>query len=351
MVPTTSYKETSPSTIYRSPTATSVRSSVGPNSPKQPQKPKKQPSLFRRLVCEFHTFCQKLKDFSDVRDPSEDALDSLFESSDDDYFGRSPGKYGHVTSAENEFLLDYKKHRTLEKVYEAHMAQDLRSAAFAANKSVAGTNCGDLQKMKSVLRSQASSSRLRVETSAPKDASTQAWDDMKHTGSTTNGAVSDMNSGTIASLEPLNSADDMGRGSNAATRADTSRTNQAKCCLENVIDDTAAIAESSTKSETSLIMPHTRRRSTCNLGEKLWDERRKRWLETTLSKDKIAHRQAKLSLAHVDPKMHAQIYLMFVEKSKPLKNGTRINLNDLMSVINAGWTKEAKWERAARGLP
>lgn len=333
MVPTTSYKETSPSTIYHSPTSTSVRSSVGPTSPKSP-KPKKQPALFRRIACEFHAFFQKLKDLSESKDPSEEALDSLFESSDDDFFGRSQGKYSHVTSVESEFLLDYKKHRTLEKVYEANQARSVGAAA-------SGAHTRDVQNLRNTLRSQMSSSPLNPDT-MPKDSNAQIWDEIKHTGSTTNGAVSDMNSGTVASLEPLNSADDLGRGSSVASKVDSSKTEQKK------VD---AVEREKAGQDDVLPMPHTRRRSTCNLGEKLWDERRKRWLETTLTSEKKNQRQTALSLAHVDSKMHAQIYTMFVEKSKPLKSGTRINLNDLMNVINAGWTKDAKWERAARGLP
>lgn len=335
------------------------------NTPTSPKRdPKKSHWFLRRLACEWSSFVTRLKDLSEPRSPSEETLDSIFDSSDEDYFGRSQGKYGHVSPIENEFLLDYKKYRTLEKVYEAHKLASLHLPVYSRTKKSSqpshppshtscgsagqsekqGKNPGEIQNLS---RSQSNNStKIRLPLAKMSTASTQLKsacndasavsaldEEIKRTGSTTNGAVSDMNSGTLESHELPNSVGEHIEASNASP-SNSSPSNDPDSAPNNLFPLPA------------------RRRSTCNLGEKLWEERRSRWLETTLSgPEEIKNRQAALSLSHVNAKLHPQIYTMFVEKSKPLKSGTRINLEDLVGVINAGWTKEAKWERAARGLP
>lgn len=91
-----------------------------------------------------------------------------------------------------------------------------------------------------------------------------------------------------------------------------------------------------------------------NVGQMLWAYRRTKWLTLNASEEDIAakleERYAKLSLKHVPKESYAVIYSNFVDKSKPLKADKRINLEDLVEVINAGWISEDKWERAAKGL-
>lgn len=359
---TTSLKETTPSSI-QSPVSSTLRNT--PTSPKRD--PKRSHWFLRRLACEWSSFVTRLKDLSEPRSPSEETLDSIFDSSDDDYFGRSQGKYSHVSPIESEFLLDYKKYRTLEKVYEAHKLATLHLPVYSRTEKSShsshsshpinqanGGSEGQIQNEGQLLgqnqnlsRSYSNSpTKIRLPLGqrsimstklnpATKDTSAVITldEEIKRTGSTTNGAVSDLNSGTLESHELPNSAEEIieAPDPDAAT---SNPVNGVNSTLNNLFP-----------------LPQ-RRRSTCNLGENLWEERRSRWLETTLSgPEEIKNRQAALSLSHVNAKLHPQIYTMFVEKSKPLKSGTRINLEDLVGVINAGWTKEAKWERAARGLP
>lgn len=90
-----------------------------------------------------------------------------------------------------------------------------------------------------------------------------------------------------------------------------------------------------------------------NIGETLWEYRRARWLAVDDDVDvatKVEELAARLSLKHIPKEMYPRIYSNFVEKSKPLKADKRINLEDLINIINAGWTNDEKWERAAKGL-
>lgn len=322
MVPTTSPKETSPSSYPQSPTPSSTRKTI--SSPRKELK--KSHWFFRRLASEWHAFVLKLKDLLEPHTSGDEALDSIFESSDDDFIGRSPGKYGQVTQIESQFLLDYKKHRTLEKVYEAHIAKEKNKGGKQFTHQ-----CIEIQPLRSSMLAQP------VVQSSPESGFTHpftqnAIGSPKASESTINGA-----SGTKSTVATL--------GSNGVNSDINGATLASSIDFEN----------ERVSSKTDVVLNFTspqRRRSTCNLGEKLWEERRNRWLETSLDNaELVSQRQSRLSLAHINSKLHPQIYTMFVEKSKPLKNGARINLEDLVSVINAGWTKDAKWDRAARGLP
>lgn len=90
-----------------------------------------------------------------------------------------------------------------------------------------------------------------------------------------------------------------------------------------------------------------------NIGETLWEYRRAQWLATEDGVDagtKLEERAARLSIKHIPKELYPRIYSNFVEKSKPLKADKRINLEDLINIINAGWISDEKWERAAKGL-
>lgn len=88
-----------------------------------------------------------------------------------------------------------------------------------------------------------------------------------------------------------------------------------------------------------------------NIGEALWEYRRSKWLATSKLPQQIAARVAATLLAALSTELHVRIYNNLVDKGKPLRNGKRINLLDLVVVINAGWVADEKWERAAKGLP
>lgn len=88
-----------------------------------------------------------------------------------------------------------------------------------------------------------------------------------------------------------------------------------------------------------------------NVGEVLWDYRRSLWLESHSDEDGADNTVNKQAAIKDIPKgLYPTIYSNLIEKSKPLKEGKRINLQDLLGVINEGWVQEQRWERAAKGL-
>lgn len=91
-----------------------------------------------------------------------------------------------------------------------------------------------------------------------------------------------------------------------------------------------------------------------NPGERLWARRRQRWLTPAEGTDvpaKLEQRAQQLVLKDVSKDLYPRIYKDFVDKGKLLKPGKRINLPDMINIINAGWIAEKKWDRAAKGLP
>ncbi|CAN3373550.1 hypothetical protein DIURU_000639 [Diutina rugosa] len=82
------------------------------------------------------------------------------------------------------------------------------------------------------------------------------------------------------------------------------------------------------------------------LGTKLWHYRRAKWLDPSPA---AARRVAAPALAPAPKEQYVKIYTQLVDKGRPLKQG--LNLGDVVTVINAGWVAEERWDRAAKGLP
>lgn len=89
-----------------------------------------------------------------------------------------------------------------------------------------------------------------------------------------------------------------------------------------------------------------------NVGEMLWEYRRAKWLEPSegVTKQLLADRHLETSIRHIPRDQYPRIYMVMVEKGRPLKNNTRLNLEDAINIINEGWVHNDKWERAARGV-
>ncbi|EEQ36022.1 hypothetical protein EJF18_10162 [Clavispora lusitaniae] len=89
-----------------------------------------------------------------------------------------------------------------------------------------------------------------------------------------------------------------------------------------------------------------------NVGEFLWDYRRTLWLEHDKDsvEEKLQNSDTHVAMENIPPSSYSKIYMNFIEKSKPLKDGKRFKLKDLIDIINAGWVHDQRWERAAKGL-
>ncbi|CAI5756614.1 unnamed protein product [Candida verbasci] len=89
-----------------------------------------------------------------------------------------------------------------------------------------------------------------------------------------------------------------------------------------------------------------------NVGNLLWEIRRKNWLKPNKSPEEVNERIRSGLITEYMPKdSYLKIYNYLIEKNKILKSDKHINLLDMMKIINYGWIAEDKWERAAKGLP
>lgn len=234
------------------------------------KKPRRISSLLRRISTEFSTFVQKVKALSESTYP-EDAVEDLFESSDDDVFERflRGGVVKH-TAAETQFLLDYKTYKSLDKLHEAKDPAPDRACVSVDDLDSAKVTYRDLDvvKLRDDLETRVKTVQLLLDTS------------------------------TDLSM----------RGSDLGAKY--------------------------------------------NVGEALWELRRNKWL--SCADDNVAarleERSTQLSIKHIPREAYPRIYTALVERGRPLRPGKHMNLEDLINVINAGWTRDERWERAARGV-
>lgn len=227
-------KETTPSNV---PTP-KLRSPTPEGSPK-----KRKLYLFvRKLSVEWNYLLVRLRTFAEYSS-TDRALADLFQSSEEDFLERHRAGGSPLTLTEHQFLSDYKRYKTLDRIHAAHTSERTVMKVF--------------------------------------------------------------------------DGDDMAE-----------RT--------NVVSDT--LTDCSERREE-------------NVGEMLWEHRRERWLAATPDGASPADRAQHSSLKHIPRDLYPRLYRDFVLKSRPLRADKRINLEDLVLVIDAGWASEDKWERAAKGLP
>ena len=253
---------------------TNAESSV-PSSPGQKQgflrrKSLRFLSVIRRVSTEWICFVLKIKLATKVSYSDEEALDLLFESSDDDLLGRSlrQKRCCNFMARESQFAKDFKKCGLLDAYYES--CQDgILKLMPAAESRVPLYRALDVQRLRDALTISASSKDELVPTPS-----------------------------------------------------------------ESVFKDRILAKDE-------------------NLGNALWEIRRARWLsldDNDHVEEKVEQRAAELSLKHISRDLYPRIYRDLVEKAKLLKPGKRVNLEDMVMVINAGWVHEKVWESASKGL-
>ncbi|OBA22519.1 hypothetical protein METBIDRAFT_11346 [Metschnikowia bicuspidata var. bicuspidata NRRL YB-4993] len=240
-------------------------------------------SVLRRVSSEWNCLLHKLKLASQTGHSDGEALDSLFESSDDDFFERIPRlkKCCSATSPEARFLEDFKKYKLLEEYHR-------------------GT----------------------------------------HTG-TSAGSLSEMAPSVESPHVPLYRA------------LDVLRLRQG-CAGEPDLESLPARThELELTSQEAVLKDQILSRDE-NLGNALWEIRRARWLipddECEDVEQKVEQRAAGLAVKQISQDAYPQVYKDFVVNARPLKTGKRINLEDMVVVIHAGWVHEKVWESASKGL-
>lgn len=234
------------------------------------KRPRKFTTVLKKLSTEWNSFLFKLRTLSENASQDE-AVEELFQDSDSpDTFERFSRVGRGITANEEKFMKDYKKHRNLDKMFEANGPEPVKAEIEDMDTAKVPYRDLDIAKLRDDFDTHVKSVHLMSDTST-----------------------------------------------------DSSR-------------------PSSVQGDPKL-----------NIGEMLWEYRRRKWLTVDANEDiaaKISQRAAELSIKHIPRESYPRLYLNFVEKSKPLRANRRINLEDLVEVINAGWISEDKWERAAKGL-
>lgn len=288
----------------------------------QTASPKKKKSNRKNLIQNFvrrfsslwSSVRLRLRLLSEEIFPSDDLVDELFEDEEtDDTLDRLTRLSRGYNSTEEKFLREYQKYQNLDRMHQ-QLQQDSRPETIV------------------------SSPLLVDETELPEGKS----ESKRYTVL--------MSSSTSKSSEPI---PDFNTDNETAK---TSFQDLDVCELRELWD--AYVAQGAPETDDSKVailkdeLPSLESIDTNNIGEKLWELRRSKWLAKDADSDKkLEHRIEEMSISHIPRESYARIYCNLVDKEKPLKGGRRLNLADLIQVINAGWIAEERWERAARGLP
>ena len=254
----------------------------------------------------------KVRSLSDEVFTTDELVDDLFVDTDlDDPLERLARNNKGYASTEEQFLKEFKKHKSLDKMHEDYV-----------------------QKVQPIHE------ELKSSTTATSDIQTKGSLSLQD-------LIRQISDTTNSSKTPCNDSEDDEEeegGSKLVSYHDVDickmREDLSLLLKQIVSSESIADASKSTLRE---------RGSQINLGEMLWEYRRSKWLITNPEGELRAEEHLRqLSIAHIPKNSYVRIYNNLVDKGRLLKDDKRINLSDLIKVINAGWIAEERWDRAER---
>lgn len=251
-------------------------------------------NLIRKASSEFSFFVLRLKSLGDEVFNENQTIAELFEESDESVLDLIDKQARGYSANEEKFLLEYKKHRDLDKIYECNTmrngSEEIKSSSTINSESWNGPRFS----LKDVINDSISNTPIMENNKSSDEVEADEHDEHDDE----NNEHDEIHFKDIDVVQ-----------------------------LKHQFDN-----------------EHVQG----NVGEILWEYRRKKWVENTTGNVESTSR----ALFDQIPKdSYVKIYNHLIEKGRPLKSNRRINLNDLMKIVNAGWTAEEKWDRAARGLP
>ncbi|KAG7665355.1 uncharacterized protein J8A68_001043 [[Candida] subhashii] len=328
--PNTLQQQQPPQLNRRTPTQQQTNSSVPvpPSKSKQqlvssPSKKKKKIGFFKKISIEWNLLLLKLKSISEDVLSSDDIIEEFFIDSDPDTdFDNLVRSHKGYNSTEERFLKDYKKFKNLDNMAAAYTSSnDVRSSATMVSDRLQYT-------LQDIIRQQQQHHLMQHE---PKFDSI---DTRTEEPTREEGYEDDEEEDEIDSAVEYN---------------EISFRDLDVCQLRKEFENYNTnnnSASSDTDSKSTLF-------NESNIGSTLWEYRRKKWLSPNPNSppNKLEQRLIETSIQHVPKDCYVKLYSCLIEKNKELKHNKRINLSDVVKIINAGWIAEEKWERAARGLP
>lgn len=323
-------------------TAINYKSVVVNAAPAKPKKKKKN-SWLKKISSEWNLLLLKLKAISEDVLSSEDIVDEFFIESDQDIdnFNRLVKNYKGYNSTEERFLKDYKKFKNLDDMAAAYTSNnDAKSSSTMVSDKLQST-------IQDIIRKQQQLQQLQVQAQQPQLQQPSALLQQLSQQETRFGSI-DSRTEEPTREEGYEDDDEEDEFTSEEEYNGISYHDLDFCQLrkefENYNSNNASSCTDTESKETLF--------SESNIGSTLWEYRRLKWLTPNSNKtDKLSQRIAETSIAHVPQDCYVKLYSQLIEHSKVLKPGKRINLNDVMKIINAGWIAEEKWDRAAKGLP
>mmetsp|Transcript_8116 Transcript_8116/g.8051 ORF Transcript_8116/g.8051 Transcript_8116/m.8051 type:complete len:321 (-) Transcript_8116:1207-2169(-) len=285
-----------------------------PSDRKSSHPKKKVSSFVKNISILWNLLRLKVRSLSEEVFTTDEGVDDLFFDIDsDDPLERLARNNRGYASTEERFLKEFKKYKTLDKMHEEYLQKN--------------------QSMHAEVKS-----------------STTAVSDVQTKGLSLQDIIRQISDTTNSSKTPCNDSDEEDEEVDESLKLATYHDVDICKMREDLALQLKQIASSESIPDTS----KSSLRETgnqINLGETLWEYRRSKWLATTSEGELSAKEHLRqLSIAHIPKNSYVRIYNNLVDKGRLLKNDKRINLSDLIKIINAGWISEERWERAAKGL-
>lgn len=282
-----------------------------------PKKLKKVNSFFKKASAEFNLFLLRIKSLGDEVFSENQVISELFIETDNesvlDRLDRHSKGYSLV---EERFLSEYKKYKTLDKMYEnfQHRSgeEDLKSSSTAFSENQLRFSLKDVIRQTNSTNGTTLGSPLINETIGDEEDEVDEDDEIQE----------------LDSDQPPNKEKEI---------------NFVKVENKNGFGDVDFI-----ELRRYLEKERFQELKNENIGEILWEYRRNQWTNGNVDQTKIA--ASRLFFDQIPKDSYVKVYSNLVDKGRSLRPDRRINLFDLMKIINAGWVAEEKWERAAKGL-
>lgn len=272
-------------------------------------------SRFGSFVSKFTSSCEhllsKIRTISEEVFTTDDLVKDFFIDSDEDSddlttLERITKANKGYTTAEEKFVVEYSKTKSLEKMYEQAQMKIQSQASGSISPPAVPPKVGD-----------------------------QLQDVIRSAHSTNNSTNNNNNNSIINNI-----------GNNVTLSASDSS-------LATFSFHDIDVCEMRKELETNVELTSndaTLTEKSINIGDTLWNYRRGKWLVTSKTKEEIDNRVSSHLIKELPVDSHTKIYSTLVNKGKSLKKDKRLNLQDLVVIIDAGWVAEEKWERAANGL-
>lgn len=309
----------------------------------QSSKLSKVNNFFKKAGSEWNLLIARVKSLGEEVFTEDQVISEIFVESDTDYILEKLDKLSKGYSVNEErFLSQYQKFKSLDKMYEncQHNQAGNGSAGGSANGNGNGNgnNSEDIKSSSTVF----SDTHNRV---SLKDVIRQTNSSSSTPGLNEEGKSCGIDTDVLEDIADVEDDDELDEdASNDVTDKEATFTYHELDVvrLKEQFDSDSQRNSNTGSGDNEVPEPET------NIGQILWEYRRSLWLKSPKGATVTG---GSLFFDQVPQESYVKIYNNLVEKGRALKPDRRINLHDLIRVINAGWESEEKWDRAAKGLP